>query len=220
MRSRRGCGSRFTVCIILILLLVGAVCTASIPAPGGNATVVNRDLDRRSDANSPGAQSWISGGSHRSLWDPTNPTPDIVFQDFIDRGKAIGEYLQADDDAAAAALLMAAKMLNAPPLVSTFTDVNAFGSNGWATVDVTPQLLENFNNIVPIWTAIRSLGLSAEARPRGRNECTRYEHTLPWLHDGRRIKSSSQQPAVTPWPHTNPRVARWRFSCIRICFES
>lgn len=115
---------------------------------------------------------------------------DIDYHGYMDEGIEIAKYLELSDNEVRAALETSGHLEPDEQLASPFPEVSEFKNNGWQMEDRTPELLKDFNDQAPFVTALKSLGISDKARPQGKHEFTRYDHTLPYMLDGHEEKVS------------------------------
>jgi hypothetical protein len=186
-----GGGSRSIVCLILILLSISIVYAASIPAPRRDIVSIEGNLTRRAyvDVSSDDDMS-LSPSPERPQSDASSYTPEIDYPDFVQQGGMLALFMQASDEQLTTALVNAGKLQRGTPLASTFMDFRAVRENGWSAKVDTPTVLREFEDYVPFLPALRSLQLSAEPRPQGKNERMIYKHEFEWRRNGQSMKVS------------------------------
>jgi len=196
----RGRGSWAIVSTLLALLFVGAVHSASIPAPrciaksnstlkiteipdGGpvNGTVPKVGRIRRMD-------STDDSGIESS--EPSVGEASIDFHDYVDDGIQMARWLKSSDDEVTANLVANGDFQQGDHLASRFADLESLRDSGWNKRDQTSDLANNFNAFAAFGTALKSLRISDKARPQGKLEATIYEHTLQWM-DGTQSREVS-----------------------------
>jgi hypothetical protein len=139
------------------------------------------------------AGSGHGSGSGTSAVEPDSGDESLIdYDSYVSEGIEIAKYLELSDDEVFAALEASGHLKPDEQLASPFTDVSAFKSNGWDMRDSTPELLKDFNGQAPFPTALKSLGISDKARPQGKHEFTEYEHTLPYMLDGKQERVSQR----------------------------
>lgn len=188
MRAVRSSRSRSIAYAILTILLFSNNCSATATIPTTDAVVFDSDLTRRADSPPTGTpeESGFSEGDDSDESDFVQ----INYQNYVQQGGLVATYLRASDADITADLVSKGKLQSGEQLASHFTDVTAFRSNGWDEIDDTPRLAEIFEEYVPFRSALRSLSVSGDARPKGKNERTMYQHTIPWYAAGRKIQVS------------------------------
>jgi hypothetical protein len=140
-----------------------------------------------------GSGSKHGSGSGISAVEPdSGDEMDIDYDSYVSEGIGIAKYLELSDEVVFAALEASGHLEPDEQLASPFTDVSEFKSNGWNMRDETPALLEDFNDQAAFVSALKSLGISDKARPQGKHEFTEYEHTLPYMLDGKEERVSQR----------------------------
>ena len=99
----------------------------------------------------------------------------------MDEGIEIARYLESSDEEVTAALTARGDLNPGDQLASRFTEFQSLMDSGWNMRDETPDLMNNFNSFAAFGTALKSLKISDKARPQGKQEATKYEHTLQWM---------------------------------------
>ena len=184
-----------------------------------NATVPKVGRIRRADK-SPGGASLGSGNSRSEISDPPPPgsgakaghirrsEPDsglesepsvgeasIDYHDYVNEGIEIARYLKGSDEEVTAALVATGNLDQGEQLASRFTEFQSLRDSGWNMRDETPSLMSDFNSFAAFGTALKSLKISDKARPQGKQEATKYEHTLQWM-DGSVSREVSRRSAT------------------------
>lgn len=113
-----------------------------------------------------------------------SPRSDNTLTALAQQGKLVLDYLQASDAQITADLIRKGLLQNGQRLASGFTDFSAFRRNGWDGVAKTALLAQSFSEFMPFLDMLRSLRISDQASPIGKNEYMEYEHTLPWQQGG------------------------------------
>ena len=192
MPFMRGSGSWPAVSALLVLLFVVAIHSASIPAPRCNvkfnSTLKITEIPDESPVNGTIAKvgrsrrsSTDSGIEHSSVSGGESP---INYNDYLSEGEEVVKYLALSDEEVIPRLLANGWVLNqGDQLASRFADVIELRDNGWDMRDETFAIQADFNSRAAFGTAFRSLKISDKARPEGKHENTKYEHSLQW-HDG------------------------------------
>jgi hypothetical protein len=169
-------------------------------ASAGNATAIKVGPVRRAD-NSPGDTSMGSGsessgsssggGSEFSDSVPPPPLSVVDLAPYIRQGGLAAAYMRASDEDVTADLVSKGKLQAGQTIASPFTDHSAFKNNGWEESDASEDLQgAEFELYVSFLSALKSLGISTQAKPKGNQQNTVYEHRLPWMRNGQSMNVS------------------------------
>lgn len=157
------------ICTLLIVLLLSAEHAATSLKPMPNVPGLAKYLIRRVDK-PPGEGPAEEG----------HPPPDYSYDAYVRQGALFALYLRSSDAQVTEDLVSKGKLQAGQQLASPFTDISAFRSSGWEELDRTSRLAHDFTDYVPFHAAFRSLGISDQGRPDGKNELLVYQHTLEW----------------------------------------
>jgi len=169
-------------------------------ASAGNATTIKVGRVRRAD-NSPGdtsmgsgsegSESSSGGGSEFSDSVPPPPLSVVDLAPYIRQGGLAAAYMRASDEDVTADLVSKGKLQAGQTIASPFTDHSAFKNNGWEESDASEDLQgAEFEWYVSFLSALKSLGISTQAKPKGNQQNTVYEHRLPWVRNGQTMNVS------------------------------
>ena len=113
--------------------------------------------------------------------EPSVGEASIDYHDYVDEGIEIARYLKSSDEEVTAELVSNHLLGQGDQLASRFTELQSLRDSGWNLRDETSNLMNNFNSFAAFGTALKSLKIFDKARPQGKQEATKYEHTLQWM---------------------------------------